>query len=55
LAQLQKALRDLMSDKLIYGRLFANGIESREISDYQIEMFSQFLINSKVIEAVYKH
>jgi len=42
----EKAITDLMSQVSIYGRLFIDGADGKEINKEQIEMFSLFLKES---------
>lgn len=50
----KKAVKEMMSQKQIYGRLFINGEETREMNEDQVEMIAQFLRESEVIHAIYK-
>lgn len=52
---LRNALRDLMTDELIYGRLFVNGVETRDMSEDSLLMVEHFLKKSNVIETIHKH
>jgi len=50
----KKAITDLMSQISIYGRLFINGTNGKDMNPEQIDMFTYFLKESQVLHTIYK-
>jgi hypothetical protein len=53
--RLYKALSDLLSDSHMYGRLYVNGEEHKNVDEAVVERITHFIKESKVREVVKKY
>jgi len=52
---LNKALNDLLTDNLIYGRVYINGEQVRPVSQEYIDMIAYFIAETKIRQIVFKY